>query len=314
MSRSGQRVEASWDARACAVLLMVGLGCTGDEEPTISMSVVQVELGAEIDGVAAREGRYLARLEVQVDNGGDDPLPLAFAFFRVRSRSGVEVTAAVATEFLDEPCAADLFVSGHADHQCSLAVEMPNGELPDALRYEDEKGHEASTDIELCPGSASSLCGLTCFDPEELECSNQGVLECNDAERTACEGVCVDLASDPKHCGACGMPVPDDMACVDGMVGCPSPTALCGDACCPDACGDEPDCTNTCDNGQCAYRVQDIAGACDEFCAARDSECLDAIAHFAGSCTSDNAVICSFVYDDTMCDPPEIECICAAPG
>lgn len=67
-------------------------------------------------------------------------------------------------------------------------------------------------------------------------------------------------------------------------------------------------------NGRCAYRVQDIPGACDEFCAARGSECLDAIAHFAGSCTSDNAVICSFVYDDTMCDPPTIECICAAPG
>ncbi len=52
--------------------------------------------------------------------------------------------------------------------------------------------------------------------------------------QTACNGTCVDLQSDPSHCGLCGISCPATATCTAGACTCPSAT--------PDACG--PRCVN----------------------------------------------------------------------
>jgi Stigma-specific protein, Stig1 len=49
---------------------------------------------------------------------------------------------------------------------------------------------------------------------------------------TACSGRCVDLATDRRHCGACGFECPLNVACVSGhCTGCLPGFTICNEAC-----------------------------------------------------------------------------------
>jgi hypothetical protein len=93
---------------------------------------------------------------------------------------------------------------------------------------------------------------------------------------SACDGACVDLANDPRSCGACGAScgaglVCDRGACVIPTCGveepmCPVDHVCCGGSCCPpwEMCCDVP-----VDEGGVALAcVSAEAGACPTTCAA----------------------------------------------
>jgi hypothetical protein len=92
---------------------------------------------------------------------------------------------------------------------------------------------------------------------EERDCLAGWINSIEACER--CGGTdCIDLATDPLNCGACGVPCPAGVACVGGMCDCEALTA-CGDQCVdtemdPLHCGG---CDNDCDGAAC------LGGACD---------------------------------------------------
>jgi len=118
-------------------------------------------------------------------------------------------------------------------------------------------------------GCASPIVGAECAEPF-----------------TACDGRCVDLSSDPSHCGACGNGCPDGL-CVDGT--CPGTPMVDGgsadgstdmgpadagrDAMHPDF-GPPPACAcnlgESCCDGRCVNTdlVTESCGACGNVCAA----------------------------------------------
>jgi hypothetical protein len=82
-----------------------------------------------------------------------------------------------------------------------------------------------------------------------------------DAGTTRCDGSCVDLASDPDHCGACDTVCTGGEACSQGTcaLACGGGTTPCGNACVdlrddPAHCGE---CDDACPSGQVC-----VAGAC----------------------------------------------------
>ncbi len=86
------------------------------------------------------------------------------------------------------------------------------------------------------------------------------------------EGACVDVASDPRHCGGCDLPCAAHTLCDRGtcaiplclVVGlqCPNDHVCCGDACCPpwEMCCNVPD-------AAAPVCVPSDAGACPTACA-----------------------------------------------
>lgn len=68
---------------------------------------------------------------------------------------------------------------------------------------------------------------------------------------------CVDLKTDPRHCGGCGRTCQKSEACVDGLCACPNGQIRCGDKCVDaqedyencGACGKK--CSKICSNGKC---------------------------------------------------------------
>ncbi len=105
-----------------------------------------------------------------------------------------------------------------------------------------------------------------------------------------CAGVCVELAVDPNHCGACGVTCEGDRSCVDGVCQPPCGSSPVCDGACVDPttdvrhCGS---CGNACDAGAIC-----VDGACEPGCAGESlacpSGCVDALNDEA-SCGACNA-------------------------
>lgn len=78
---------------------------------------------------------------------------------------------------------------------------------------------------------------------------------------TVCGGKCVDTASDPMNCGACGNGCPPGASCESGSCKCPGATAtICGDTCVELA--EDPRHCNSCTKGCGTDGVCNGKGAC----------------------------------------------------
>jgi hypothetical protein len=127
---------------------------------------------------------------------------------------------------------------------------------------------------------------------------------CDDS--VECGGQCVDVGTDPDHCGGCDMPCGIDEQCVDGacMSTCPGGQMMCDDVCVdpqsdPDHCGGcgmpcEPG--EVCNQGTCAADcdagLEVCAGACVDtqtdlaHCGGCDMPCAGCQLCDTGMCTA----------------------------
>jgi len=150
--------------------------------------------------------------------------------------------------------------------------------------------------------------------PSEEKCPSTQVI---------CGEVCVDLARDDEHCGACGETCGEGESCEEGgcVRICPGGQALCGDSCRdvssdPMHCGD---CDAPCDAGQLCSN-----GACGLTCAAGQvacgGQCVDpqtsnAYCGASGDCQGANAgescaagYVCSNGACGLTCAAGQVEC------
>jgi hypothetical protein len=132
------------------------------------------------------------------------------------------------------------------------------------------------------------LIGQPCGRDDRV-CGANGVCACPPERPTTCRRTCVDTASDPDNCGACGNRCPRSghgtATCTGGACGitCDVGFALCGERCCAD--------DRECCNGDCCGPNQCCAAAGCVLC-----RCEIGIESFdAGEINPDNA--CQF------CDP-----------
>lgn len=104
--------------------------------------------------------------------------------------------------------------------------------------------------------------------PDHLECLRSWIETIQDCDR--CGSIaCVDLQSDPSHCGACDVECSAELECVGGACSCPGGGIVCGDTCVqpesdPLHCGGcDNDCQgNPCIEGTCACVGLTFCGGC----------------------------------------------------
>ncbi|MCH9686267.1 MAG: hypothetical protein K0V04_32845 [Deltaproteobacteria bacterium] len=102
--------------------------------------------------------------------------------------------------------------------------------------------------------------------PAEIACIEQWINGLEPVSCDTCGGTaCLELGTDPNHCGACNAPCPTGIPCLDSACACPEGTVHCGDACVDtlanaEHCGG---CQIPCDGGLVC-----LAGACVDGCGA----------------------------------------------
>lgn len=87
-----------------------------------------------------------------------------------------------------------------------------------------------------------------------------------------CEGVCVDLRHDPRHCGGCGLGCVKEHVCVEGECGvvCGLTATVCGPVCA--VLSSDPQHCGACDHA-CAPGVACVGGSCVPDCAEGELVC-----------------------------------------
>jgi hypothetical protein len=244
---------------ACGEPAHGGESDTTDDSGELSIAAQALEL--EYDAMTPTLGgdRYWVAVLVDLRNDAGTPTPLSFTSFSLTGQSGLAYAASVATEIEPSACTSDVMVLPDNAATCRVLFSIRDDDLPVRLRYESDVG-VAETDLEICPTEAApDLCGHACVDLR-TSASHCGTCDvpvtapkvCVDGEsacpedtrvcgdtcvstsgsRMECDGVCVDLATDPDNCGACGNVVPDRQACGVGEPVCEDRTlTLCDGAC-----------------------------------------------------------------------------------
>lgn len=168
-------------------------------------------------------------------------------------------------------------------------------------------------------GSAMVCCAGTCVDTNSdayhcgkcwNQCRNHEVCDsgsckspsaktCSpacDSNRRCCGETCIDVLTDPKNCGICGVACPDGIACVDGKCDV-KPTCQCSDG-------------KVCDeNGDCVVKCGSLLCRPDESCCGNTCTTLDTVKH-CGSCDNacqGNAPFCQYGACADKCSPQTCE-------
>lgn len=168
-------------------------------------------------------------------------------------------------------------------------------------------------------GSAMVCCAGTCVDTNSdayhcgkcwNQCRNHEVCDsgsckspsaktCSpacDSNRRCCGETCIDVLTDPKNCGTCGVACPDGIACVDGKCDV-KPTCQCSDG---KVCDENGDCVVKCGSSLCRP---------DESCCGNTCTTLDTVKH-CGSCDNacqGNAPFCQHGACADKCSPQTCE-------
>ena len=151
----------------------------------------------------------------------------------------------------------------------------PRGEACDGLGL-DEDCDGLADEGDLCPG--------------DTRC-HERICQCLDGRQTRCGSACIDLQSDPAHCGACGNGCVGEEVCLAGscqVAPCPAGLLRCGSACVDTATS------------------LSHCGACGVICAAPASATASCA---AGSCN----VFCRAGYVDMNGNPAD-GCECRLSG
>jgi Stigma-specific protein, Stig1 len=117
-----------------------------------------------------------------------------------------------------------------------------------------------------------SCCGIDAY-------CQDGTCICRGNKRM-CGGVCVDVLTDPNHCGSCNHPCFPGGICTNGTCSCPPGTSACGGTCCRSCCGGiccPPG--MSCCNGRCTAIATDPAncGGCGNVCSPPSSTCCGGV-------------------------------------
>jgi hypothetical protein len=121
--------------------------------------------------------------------------------------------------------------------------------------------------------AANLSCAFFTDGPPSYVC-REGACVCP----TTCGGACVNLKTNPEHCGTCGHACPAGATCSGGACGCDFGTQQCGETC-VDVMADPRNC-----------------GSCGHYCAA-DEYCRD------GGCLTCSGEMCDGICTDTLQDP-----------
>ena len=132
----------------------------GTSSGDFALAVSNAAYATDIDGVAARPGDVFLIVSLTLRNGsvttplGGDPID-----FSVTLASHLVVTVAPASAKVPTACRPDVSAAVGGTLECAVAFEIPNGDEPQSLGYDDHRGNSASATIPAPAAEGSPIVG-----------------------------------------------------------------------------------------------------------------------------------------------------------
>jgi hypothetical protein len=120
-----------------------------------TLSVTSAQWEAALQNERPPSGRTYAELNISLSNNSASPILASAPLFSVLTTSSIEVPTSPATGLADSPC-TDLSVAKGGTLACSLVFEVPTGDTPAELVYDDHMGHSAKAPIAIVTVDACS--------------------------------------------------------------------------------------------------------------------------------------------------------------
>ncbi len=180
-------------------------------------------------------GTYLEELNVTLSNVGvSKAIGASFQYYTLETDQSLVLQFSTLSDAVDTPCSMSISVANGGSFTCNLVFEVPTGQNPVTLFYDDTVGDTASADLPPPPPP------LTCdYDTDTKQTCQQCVYAVSrgttgydpapcDSLGTAWSSACNSTFSDKSHDG--------DMNC---NAGCSSNTQLFPTCACISACSDQ---------------------------------------------------------------------------
>jgi hypothetical protein len=142
-----------------AAILLAGCGGShgGTSSGGFSIKVTNAQWQYGIGSARPASGRSFAVITVSINNGSlGHPLLAAAPLFSITTKAAISVPISSYFAGVDSPC-SNLSVAKGGTLACSLAFEVPTGDVPVELDYDDKMGDTATVTIEAvarsCPAS-----------------------------------------------------------------------------------------------------------------------------------------------------------------
>ncbi len=138
-------------------LAACGGGGPGSSSGGFSIAVTMAESQYGIGALTPPSSRFYAVVTVAVSNtSASAPILAAAPLFSVTTSGAIKVPVSGAVASLDSPC-TNLSVGQGGQLSCELAFEIPTGDTPVELDYDDGMGHTAATAV---PALTDGTCSL----------------------------------------------------------------------------------------------------------------------------------------------------------
>lgn len=186
---------------------------------TISLTIGTVTSPASIAGIAPQKGQYFITIPVTLNNvSAAAPVPVGFSFYSLATVEGLVIMPSADSAVVAMPCATGTSVTAGADYSCTVAFEVPSGDSPKQLTYDDMHGDQATAPVSftMMPPPASPGCDtwVTYKNTQFTPCMTCTNTQCNAEKNTfgmcanggmdSCLQKCPAALSDPNYCACHG--------------------------------------------------------------------------------------------------------------
>jgi hypothetical protein len=157
-------MRLAWPVVLC-VAACAGAGPVGSDAALeasagqVTLAVGAVASPSVINRTPPSTGRFFVTLALTLTNVSvPTPVPASLVSYRLATTSGLTLTPSPVSGALAMPCPGDVSVNAGAQYQCAVAFEVPTGDAPATLQYNDTLGHTASAAVPWDPAAATDRC------------------------------------------------------------------------------------------------------------------------------------------------------------
>jgi hypothetical protein len=143
---TGEGGASSWSS---------GVGAAGSG--SVALSVGSVASPAFLPGYMPAAGRYFLTVDTTLhDVSTPAPIPVGSDNYSLVTKNGLALATSGASDLVLTPCASDTSVVPGAQYTCTVVFEVPIGDAPAQLLYDDKHGDSATAPVSYMPPAPPS--------------------------------------------------------------------------------------------------------------------------------------------------------------